>query len=741
MWKLVDALLWLHEQLTVKDRPGLCCAHMDFKPENILIHEDADSQVGRWMITDLGIFVFKKLNLEDDDAEKKVDPGVKTVGDLGIKLMTLKTQTINAQVKQEGTYQPPEAHRSGSRHVGRKSDMWSFACVLMVVLTFALGGAKLCDEFREERARGQKADYFYLEKKGVKKGMENDLKPSEITLYLSANKEVETRLYRQAEKHQTEAHWLRQCADLVAQMLRIEPKERLSAKQANSKLQSIYELSKGEQAALPSFTTCASNLETGGLIRKLDHSPDISISTVELSKPFPSAPTLTLSRSLEPTTPIPTHLGRMIHNRTSSIESNGVVTPSNVAGIRVDEPRTSNEQDHIHQSPQSLSDRTSEASQECHSSEIGTPRYYPSFSSPLSRYSSVNWLPGSTSSPSKHVCDVPRLGIELYSLSQDGKFACFIYDHRVRVCGVADGLECASFMIPSDVRWKGVRMSGCYLAMYGIKKKTRKKSIFLYDLSSSREVDLPSTICVKDISGVLVSKKGLFGFVVDNSVHLLHVRTRATPILMVESNYSIMKDNANFGSDGEWLSVWATPRTKDKPHLCYFGQMVSSEDGRLVLHVRRGTYRHGDLSIAKFDLFPFRSEPACIIRKINDNTFFIVRETLEPETCEKVKIQQGKQAVILHDESLICLVRTRTKKAERVILSKNVEPQALEYPLSGDPGDYRRIRSESFLFGKLLSDIQEKTLIAALEHEDAIVLCSLKEREVEIQRISRTSRE
>ncbi|KAF7511461.1 hypothetical protein GJ744_004650 [Endocarpon pusillum] len=54
-------------------------------------------------------------------------------------------------------------------------------------------------------------------------------------------------------------------------MLRIEPKERLSAKQANSKLQSIYyEMSKGERAVLSSFTTCASNLETGRRIRELD---------------------------------------------------------------------------------------------------------------------------------------------------------------------------------------------------------------------------------------------------------------------------------------------------------------------------------------------------------------------------------------------------------------------------------------------------------------------------------------
>ena len=487
MCKLVDALLWLHEQLTVKDRPGLCCAHMDFKPENILIDEDTNSQVGRWMITDFGISVFKKLNLEEDDAEKKVDPGVKTVGDLGIKLTTPKTQTINAQVKQEGTYQPPEAHRSGSRHVGRKSDMWSFACVLMVVLTFALGGAKLCDEFREERARGQKDDYFYFEKKGLKKGMKNDLKPSEITLNLSANQAVETWLFRQAEKHKTETHWLLQCDDLVAQMLRIEPKERLSAKQANSKLQFVYyekvksplplPMSKVEQAALSSFTTCAPDLEIGVRIRGLDHSPDMSTSTEELSKPFASAPTLTLSRPLEPITPHPTRLGRMIHNHTSSIESNGVVTPSNVAGIRADEPRTSNEQSHIHQSPQSLSDRTSEASQERHSSGIGTPQYHAPLQSPLSRRSSVNRLARSTSSSSKHVCYVPRLGIELYSLSPDGELACFIYDHRVRVCRVADGSEWASFVIPSDVRWKGVRMSGYYLAMYGIKKKTTEKLV------------------------------------------------------------------------------------------------------------------------------------------------------------------------------------------------------------------------------------------------------------------------
>jgi hypothetical protein len=147
MYALVDALHWLHKQLDVKDKPGLCCAHMDFKPSNILIGSDENSPAGRWMITDFGISVFKRLDDEDgsdgddedgdednnerQDTEGRQDVEVKTIGDFGLQLAS-KTQTIKTARTQEGTYQPPEARHSGQRvFVGRKSDIWSFGCVLL----------------------------------------------------------------------------------------------------------------------------------------------------------------------------------------------------------------------------------------------------------------------------------------------------------------------------------------------------------------------------------------------------------------------------------------------------------------------------------------------------------------------------------------------------------------------------------------------------------------------------------
>src|SRR5438046_7041181 len=121
--------------------------------------------------------------------------------------------------------------------------------------------------------------------------------------------------------------------------------------------------------------------------------------------------------------------------------------------------------------------------------------------------------------------------------------------------------------------------------------------MILYDLNPLRvggsnmpdEVNIPHEILQNEVSRVIVSKKGLFGFVSKNVVKVLDVqydnsgadsqsfsnificRTRTTHTLAVKSTYSIMKDGAEFGSNGTWLCVWATPPNRYNPSHCYLG--------------------------------------------------------------------------------------------------------------------------------------------------------------------------
>ncbi|KAK3377588.1 hypothetical protein B0H63DRAFT_477458 [Podospora didyma] len=162
---LADALKFLHTPRWIADALTFC-AHMDLKPDNILIYDGGkDLPVGYWKICDFGISAFK----EDED-DLPAPSG--SVGDLYL----LATMRIRAK-RSEGSYQPPEVaklaaeklsvHDSSKarRRIGRKGDIWSFGAIFAEILSFAIKRDVYVKEFRQYRVNGcygpQKDDYFY----------------------------------------------------------------------------------------------------------------------------------------------------------------------------------------------------------------------------------------------------------------------------------------------------------------------------------------------------------------------------------------------------------------------------------------------------------------------------------------------------------------------------------------------------------------------------------------------------
>jgi serine/threonine protein kinase len=162
---LADALKWLHSQISIeRTSDKVFCAHMDLKPANILIlPPDSKNLVGKWKISDFGISVFR------EDTEQH-DPEYGSIGDY-ISQVTMNTRPK----RQEGTYQAPEVKVAekfkkasqltpDQRGIGRKSDVWSFGCILSEILAFSQGKAEMVKEFSDARKRQNlKDDYFYIE--------------------------------------------------------------------------------------------------------------------------------------------------------------------------------------------------------------------------------------------------------------------------------------------------------------------------------------------------------------------------------------------------------------------------------------------------------------------------------------------------------------------------------------------------------------------------------------------------
>jgi len=170
---LASALKFLHEPRPINGVMTFC-AHMDLKPDNILIydgsHDGKPLPVGHWKICDFGISSFKESKDKIAGQAGEGSPAAWTIYDL----YTINTLQTDAK-RNEGTYQPPEVAklpaRAGAgerRKVGRKADIWSFGAIFAEILAFAMGRDAYVKQFRQERISGSPKsgkkgpnDFFY----------------------------------------------------------------------------------------------------------------------------------------------------------------------------------------------------------------------------------------------------------------------------------------------------------------------------------------------------------------------------------------------------------------------------------------------------------------------------------------------------------------------------------------------------------------------------------------------------
>ena len=142
MKDLVGALKFLHGELQITGSPGTYCAHLDLKPNNILIFPGGP--VGTWKIIDFGLSSFKSR--------------FKVIRDLTADDAT-PSETLRDR---EGTHFAPELHSHYRGNITeREADVWSVGCILAEVITFASGRAKLVQQFEDFRCKTSSNDYFF----------------------------------------------------------------------------------------------------------------------------------------------------------------------------------------------------------------------------------------------------------------------------------------------------------------------------------------------------------------------------------------------------------------------------------------------------------------------------------------------------------------------------------------------------------------------------------------------------
>lgn len=229
--QLASALHYLHYQIVGADGSQIICCHMDLKPNNILVVREEGYPVGKWMIADFGISVFKNTK-------------VVSIRDQATSLTTKDSK--NPPQRAPGPYQAPEVEHTSitrsrltdnhnSARVGRKGDVWSFGCVLATVLAFMLGGKAYVDDLKKSRSTtegmSQENDRFY--------------QPIRPRVYPATQMIVKPEVGRWLndiqEKHPLQ--WVADCVTLIRRTLEIDQEKRPSAGEVEGELVGILGLS------------------------------------------------------------------------------------------------------------------------------------------------------------------------------------------------------------------------------------------------------------------------------------------------------------------------------------------------------------------------------------------------------------------------------------------------------------------------------------------------------------------
>ncbi|KAJ6178290.1 hypothetical protein N7519_008751 [Penicillium mononematosum] len=145
--KVASAIHFLHENLQLESEweefRQLAICHADLKPRNVLVFKREGSSTGVWRISDFGVSRVARRALSET---RRRGSGY--------------TTSLNDHSPKGGAYQAPEPRTQ------RRSDVWSFGCILVRVFALGLDPASLAelDESRRKPLVGRVLDDSFYQK-------------------------------------------------------------------------------------------------------------------------------------------------------------------------------------------------------------------------------------------------------------------------------------------------------------------------------------------------------------------------------------------------------------------------------------------------------------------------------------------------------------------------------------------------------------------------------------------------
>lgn len=218
---LARALHFLHFELLSPRSRRLHCAHTDLKPDNVLVEflpDEKDAPVGRWKISDFGL-----SRVEEAVTENQVMPIGREVQEASWAPGNIAGElSFTPRTRGPGPFQPPEVYSSETARVSTRRDVWSYGCILTMVLAFALGGPQEVEEQRRKRAVGGD-DYFYRRLNRQSRTPRPSPEPHHTLVDAELKPGIRRWLESKGrENHDLHKHWIKPCVKLIFDLLAID---------------------------------------------------------------------------------------------------------------------------------------------------------------------------------------------------------------------------------------------------------------------------------------------------------------------------------------------------------------------------------------------------------------------------------------------------------------------------------------------------------------------------------------
>lgn len=226
---IAGALAHLHDGLKLyQTNVKLQCYHLDLKPQNILVFETGNDQI--WKISDFGMSRIKQVQPTESQRESKhhlLDR---------IFQSTKPNDDPSSGVDNSrygGTYAAPEA-REKPDTVTRKSDVWSLACVITLVITYLHDQSQGIERFQKLRASNRSHDWFFDPEALTTGSDTSDILHSSVVSWFEILKEGAP------GRDEQEVRSVTSTLDLLSTKIFLRDEEkRLSAKQVEVELEAL----------------------------------------------------------------------------------------------------------------------------------------------------------------------------------------------------------------------------------------------------------------------------------------------------------------------------------------------------------------------------------------------------------------------------------------------------------------------------------------------------------------------